>query len=190
MTPTHSLTDLVDFVLRGTPVLLPTDTVPALAIKPSAAEAIWRLKQRPTHKPLILMGADLAQMEGALGIPWLPQWKEEANRVWPGPVTLVIPIEGPLRQELNPNGASLGLRVPACEMTQELLRLSGPLATTSINRSGEPAALTAAEAGILFPELPLLGPIPWPSCSGIPSEVRAWEERGWRVLRPRSSSLA
>lgn len=168
-------------------MLLPTDTVPALAITPRAAQHLWTLKQRPAHKPLILMGADLPQLEQALAIPWLPEWREAAARVWPGPVTLVLPAEGPLVQALNPSGNNLGVRVPACGQTQELLRHSGPLATTSVNRSGEPPALSAAEARELFPELALLGPLPWPASSGIPSEVRAWSPDGWQMLRTSAS---
>jgi L-threonylcarbamoyladenylate synthase len=181
---------LVQHLLRDEPVLFPTDTVPALAIRPSAAERIWTLKQRPAHKPLILMGADQAQLEMALAGPWLPEWREEAQRVWPGAVTLVLPASGPLVEALNPGGESLGLRVPDCTLSQALLRQSGPLASTSVNLSGQPPALTAEEASWLFPDLALLGPLPWPSGSGIPSEVRAWSSGGWSLLRSQPSRMS
>lgn len=179
--------ELVACLQRDEPVLLPTDTVPALAIRPAAAACIWDLKQRPAHKPLILMGADLAQLEPALAGPWMPEWLEEAQRVWPGAVTLVLPMSGPLCELLHPGGESLGLRVPACPMTQNLLRCSGPLATTSVNQSGEAPALNADQASHVFPHLSLLAPLPWPKGSGYPSEVRAWREDGWHVLRPPSA---
>lgn len=185
-----SSAELLQNLSRDQPVLLPTDTVPALAIQPFAAERIWALKQRPAHKPLILMGADLAQLQQSLGVPWLPEWLQEAKRVWPGPVTLVIPVSGPLCSALNPGGESLGLRVPDCAETQFLLQRSGPLATTSVNRSGQMPALTAEEASLLFPDLSLLGPLPWPPGSGIPSEVRAWSEGHWQVLRPKTRSFS
>ena len=54
----RSVEELVACLQRDEPVLLPTDTVPALAIRPHAAARIWELKQRPAHKPLILMGAE------------------------------------------------------------------------------------------------------------------------------------
>ena len=183
MKSSHSSAALLQCLQRDEPVLLPTDTVPALAIQPFAAQHIWALKQRPAHKPLILMGADLPQLQQALAVPWLPEWLQEAERVWPGPVTLVLPVASLLRSALNPGGESLGLRVPACAATQKVLQRSGPLATTSVNRSGQPPALTAEEANLLFPDLPLLGPLPWPPGSGIPSEVRAWSEGDWQVLR-------
>ncbi|MEB3334607.1 MAG: L-threonylcarbamoyladenylate synthase [Cyanobacteriota bacterium] len=179
-----SLQDLLLSLERDQPVVFPTDTVPALAIRPSAAQRIWTLKQRPAHKPLILMGADQAQLQEALGVAWPGDWQQEAQQVWPGAVTLVFPLVGPLRQALNPGGQSLGLRVPACDRARAFLRHAGPLATTSVNRSGEPAALCEADVRRLFPDLPLLGPYPWPAGSGIPSEVRSWSETGWTILRP------
>jgi L-threonylcarbamoyladenylate synthase len=187
--------DLLGRLAAGEAVLFPTDTLPALAARPEAAGLLWRLKQRPAVKPLILMGADLAQLERALGVPWLEAWSEQARRCWPGAFTLVLPITGVLTDQLNPGGGSLGLRVPACAMARALLLQSGPLATTSANRSGQPPATTAAEAARQFPELSLLQPLPWPEGSGQASTVLAWQagETGssptWLVLRAGASEL-
>lgn len=177
-------------LLAAEPALFPTDTLPALAAIPAAAAALWRLKQRPGEKPLILMGADLAQLRAWLAVDWEAPWLERARAGWPGALTLVLPIRGACTEALNPGGASLGLRVPDCPLAQELLRLTGPLATTSANRSGEPAACDAREAAALFPDLPLLAPLPWPAGSGQASTVLAWQggsdlrpSPGWRMLR-------
>ena len=170
----------------GAAALVPTDTLVALAARPDHAGQIWQLKQRPPDKPLILMGADLEQLvQHTPAVSWSQQALELAARHWPGALTLVLPANGPLVEWLNPGGASLGLRVPACPMTQSLLRLSGPLATTSANRSGQPAATTAAEASACFAQqgVPVLGPEPWPLPSGQASTVVAWHDGGWQVLR-------
>lgn len=179
----------------GGAALLPTDTLPALAVHPEQAGRIWTLKQRPPDKPLILMGADLAQLQTLLAIPWQQAWQEAADRHWPGAVTLVLPIRGPFTDLLHPGGTSLGLRVPACEPMRELLRQSGPLATSSANRSGQPSALDAAQAAAQFPELPLLAPLPWPLASGRASSVWRWQGDQvpgdpWQVLRPGAVSPA
>ena len=174
----------------GEAVIFPTDTLPALACSPSVAPLLWRLKCRPPDKPLILMGADLDQLVGLLGVPWRSEWLEQAHRCWPGATTLVLPIAGPLVELLNPGGASLGLRVPAAPLACDLLRHSGPLATTSANPSGASPAIDAAQAAAAFPGLALLAPLPWPPGSGAPSRVLAWREPAdsaldpWQVLRP------
>lgn len=175
-------------LLAGGAALLPTDTLPALAVHPDQAGQIWTRKQRPADKPLILMGADLEQLQALLAIPWQQAWLQAAEQHWPGAVTLVLPIEGPLTERLHPGGVSLGLRVPACAPMRQLLRLSGPLATSSANRSGQPSALDALQAAAQFPELPLLAPLPWPPASGQASSVWSWQgdsqpDAPWRVLR-------
>ena len=53
---------LAKCLAEGQAVLFPTDTLPALASRPETAALLWRLKQRPADKPLILMGADLPQL--------------------------------------------------------------------------------------------------------------------------------
>ncbi|MBM5792885.1 MAG: L-threonylcarbamoyladenylate synthase [Cyanobacteria bacterium K_DeepCast_0m_m1_088] len=178
--------DLAEHLQTGGAALLPTDTLVALAALPQYAGQIWQLKQRPPDKPLILMGADLAQLQQHTpGVQWPAQALKLAARHWPGALTLVLPARGDLVTWLNPGGASLGLRVPACPMAQELLGLSGPLATTSANRSGQPAATTAAAAAASFAaqEVPMLGPQSWPAPSGRASTVLGWEGETWRVLR-------
>ena len=182
----------------GSAALFPTDTVPALAARPEAAAQLWQLKRRPARKPMILMGADAEALFAALDLPIEPQWRAMAERCWPGAVTLVLPARGALARALHGEGSSLGLRIPACPVALELLRRSGPLATTSANRSSEPPCRTAAGAAALFPALPLLAPVPWPQGSGQPSTVLAWtapaEDRpgavagpgsvgGWQILR-------
>ncbi len=175
--------DLAQRLRAGSAALFPTDTLPALAATPPHAGQIWQLKQRPADKPLILMAADLEQLHHALGQPWQPEWLEVADAVWPGAVTLVLPASSPWAEALHPGGGSLGLRIPACDQARSLLRCSGPLATTSANRSGEPAATTAASAAELFPTVPQLAPVPWPAAGGTASTVLRWSHQGWRVLR-------
>jgi len=175
----------------GEVALLPTDTLPALAAQPAHAARIWSLKQRPLEKPLILMGADLEQLVQFLGVAWRKEWLEQALRCWPGPVTFVLPIVGVTTRSLNPTGESLGVRVPACDAIRDVLRLSGPLATTSANCSGEPPALSRREAVGRFPELPALASAAWPEGSGLASAVLAWRAHGdtgsWQTLRAGAS---
>jgi L-threonylcarbamoyladenylate synthase len=128
---------LAERLIDGAVALMPTDTLPALAARPPFASRIWELKQRPLEKPLILMGADLAQLEPVLGMPWRAEWLAMAALGWPGPLTLVLPACGSLVEQLHPGGASLGLRIPASACARELLRCSGVLATTSANPSGD-----------------------------------------------------
>jgi L-threonylcarbamoyladenylate synthase len=142
------------------------------------------LKKRPQDKPLILMGADV----DALLCHVAPAARADASALaqlhWPGALTLVLPAFGSCAETLNPGVATLGLRIPACKPMLDLLRWSGPLATTSANLSGEPASRTETEAAGAFPDLPLLAPVPWPAPSCQASSVIAWRgPQGWHCLR-------
>ncbi len=176
--------ELAERLKAGEAALFPTDTLPALATTPAHASRLWALKRRPSHKPVILMAARAETLWACLELPVLPAWRELAERHWPGALTLVLPAQGGLVQQLNPGGNSLGLRIPACTEALELLACSGPLATTSANRSGEPACTDADTAAATFPTVPQLGPVPWPTPSGQASTVLAWGQNGgWQLLR-------
>ena len=169
---------------QGGAAVIPTDTVPGLAIAPRQADDIWRLKRRPADKPLILMGASVEALLRHAQAPCRDDARRLAERHWPGALTLVVPAHGEVLQALNPGGTCLGLRIPNCELSRELLQRTGPLATSSANPSGDPAATTPEQAALYFPELPQLGPHPWPPLSGQASTVITWISSGrWNVLR-------
>ena len=171
-------------VLGGGAAVIPTDTVVGLAVLPARAASIWTLKRRPAAKPLILMGASPDALLQHVLTVCRDDARALAERYWPGALTLVLPAEGDVQGALNPGGGSLGIRIPACPLTLRLLERTGPLATSSANPSGESAAMTALEASCYFPQLPQLGPLPWPDPSGQASTVITWQGHGqWRVVR-------
>lgn len=184
-----SSSELAARLRQGEAAIFPTDTLPALAAAPQHADQLWRLKQRPLDKPVILMGADAEELFALLGVTIEPAWRHLAARHWPGALTLVLPSQGTLTEQLNPAGNSLGLRIPACKVALELLELSGPLATTSANASGEPPCINPEQASARFPGVAQLAPLPWPEPSGEASTVVRWRSEAtgdtsrWQVLR-------
>jgi len=147
----------VQALAEGQLVALPTETVYGLAASACRADAVERLiraKGRDDQQPfaLAIKSAD----EAMDFVPDLsPLARRLARRCWPGPVTLVVDNEhrdGLTRQlpklvheRVVPNG-TIGLRVPANEMSQDVLRMiSGPLVLSSANRSGSADAVTAEE---------------------------------------------
>ena len=175
---------LAERLMAGAVAVIPTDTVAGLAALPAFAEQIWSLKRRPADKPLILMGAS----ESSLFQHVDPRCREESSTLaklhWPGALTLVLPAFGSIVQQLNPGGDTLGLRIPASPLACKLLRLTGPLATSSANPAGHEPASSLDEAASMFPTLPKLGPAPWPLQSGRASTVVRWLGPGsWQVLR-------
>ena len=187
MRPTPPVLDAVSLAALlqdGQAAVIPTDTVAGLAVRPEYSHQIWLLKQRPADKPLILMGGDVESLLADVEESCLGDARLLAERFWPGPLTLVLPARGRIVDLLNPGGSSLGIRVPACPLTCALMRIVGPLATSSANLSGQLPAGSADEAAVMFPAVPQLGPQPWQKPSGLASTVAQWCGAGsWQVLR-------
>jgi tRNA threonylcarbamoyl adenosine modification protein (Sua5/YciO/YrdC/YwlC family) len=69
-----------------------------------------------------------------------------AEAFWPGGLTLVVEHAPSLAWDLGDAEGTVAVRLPDDDLTRDLLRRTGPLAVSSANRSGRPAATTAAEA--------------------------------------------
>ena len=181
-----------DFALKlrnGSLGLFPTDTLPAICSYPKYSKKIWTIKKRPSSKPLILMGGCLDDLFEFVNPCAIEDGLKLANIYWPGALTIILPTIGNFSENLNCHSNSLGFRVPALKIARDLLMKTGPLATTSANISGEEPVKDALEASIQFPEIPILGPVPWPNSSGMASTVVEWEEGQWNLLRPGSVVL-
>lgn len=180
---------LVAGAKSGKLVSFPTDTVPALASRPDCAELIFAAKQRSQDKPLILMGANSAALWPYItGTPEeLQIWQQVADQYWPGALTLVLPASERVPAVMNPlEPTTIGVRVPNSALARQILEQTGPLATTSANRSGEPALQTMAEIAAHFPEVLTLRLDPAElisSNAGIPSTVAKWSGSSWEILR-------
>lgn len=136
---------------RGGLVAFPTETVYGLggdAASETAAARIFAVKRRPRGHPLIV---HLAPGEG--GPPRLDGWAREIPALakqlvaaaWPGPLTVIL-LRGPRVALATTGGAdTVGLRVPAHPLAQELLRaFGGGVAAPSANRFGHVSPTTAA----------------------------------------------
>ncbi|MGK7926304.1 MAG: L-threonylcarbamoyladenylate synthase [Spirulina sp.] len=182
--------ELIEVAKAGGVVSFPTDTVPALAVRPDRAAAIFTLKGRSLEKPLILMGAGFPDLQPYIqGTPAeMAIWQQIAEEYWPGALTLVLPASAAVPEGMNPRDrTTLGIRVPDLPLAREILTQTGPLATTSANRSGEPPLETMTAIAVAFPEIAVLSgdnlPVDVRVGSGLPSTVAKWTREGWEILR-------
>jgi tRNA threonylcarbamoyl adenosine modification protein (Sua5/YciO/YrdC/YwlC family) len=72
--------------------------------------------------------------------------KDLVEKHWPGALTVICRIQPSLRMDLGETEGTIALRVPDHELTREILRRTGPMAVSSANISGRPAALTCDQA--------------------------------------------
>lgn len=202
--PQVSLSELIAGARSGQALVsFPTDTVPALAVRPDRASLIYQAKQRSQDKPLILMGSTLDEL-----LPYvmgtdeeITRWWQVTDQHWPGALTLVLPTSTKAPPEMNPQQTgTLGIRVPDHSLARYLLAQTGPLATTSANRSGQPPLRTLDDIAEQFPEVLILDEQALKELepevgvmlaetdgllggSGEPSTVARWTGQGWEILR-------
>ena len=142
--------EAVAAIARGEVVAIATDTVWGLACRPDdagAVERVYALKRRPAGLELTLLAASAADVDGL--VRFTPLAERLAARFWPGALSLVLPV-GERRVAVPRSGETLSVRVPGDPGLRALLARTGPLASTSANRHGEPAATSADEVRRAF----------------------------------------
>jgi len=154
-----------EVLARGGIVAYPTEAVYGLGCDPANPQAVERLlalKQRPWHKGLILIAAELEALS-----PWIvPPTDEIRTRVlatWPGPVTWLMPVAAGCPEHVRGRHDTVATRVTAHPVAADLCRRwGGALVSTSANPGGGEPARDAAGVRQLFGEaidLVIEGPV-------------------------------
>lgn len=129
--PSGDVLDELAGVLRGGGVaLLPTDTIYGLHATAGDQQAIGRIKAmkgRGDDKPFVIIASSVEQLRGLGAV--IP---EELSGIWPAPLTAILAA----------GDATIAARIPDLVWLRSLLDRTGPLVSTSANRSGEPAVVS------------------------------------------------
>ena len=170
----ESLQLAAQIINAGGVIVVPTDTVYGVACDPfneDAVAKIYQLKRRPRTKALQIFMSSVSDLE-KLGL-YLPSPLDVlAEKFLPGgysPIarakkdsvatrlaTLCKADENNEQREATQCEATQGVRVPDCPELMKILRVTGPLAASSANRSGNESADSVEEAVAAFgDEIPL-----------------------------------
>ena len=145
---TAGLAAAVTAVLGGELVVLPTDTVYGVgcdAFSPAAVSKLLAAKGRGRDMPPpVLVGT--VRTATALVEDLGMDGQRLVDEFWPGGLTLVCRAAKTLSWDLGDTKGTVAIRMPEEAVALDLLRETGPMAVSSANLSGSPAATTAAEA--------------------------------------------
>jgi len=133
-------------IQQGKLIAFRTDTVYGLAADINNSHAIEKLfiaKGRDFNKAIAVLISDLSQIE-MLTTNFNDQALILANHFWPGALTIIVVKRSNLPRNLSPT-STIGIRMPDHDFARNLLRRTGPLATTSANLSGMTNPLTAQD---------------------------------------------
>ena len=168
----------------GKPIIFQTDTLPAIACMPEYSNIIYKIKKRDKNKALILMGSQVQQVLDYVDNDARDDFQKVAEKFWPGPLTLIIPIRKNKSLNFISSENTLGIRIPDSLTARSLILETGPLATSSANISGLDTSFVAESVSNDLPNVDLLGPVPWEKCSGLGSTIISWVKDGkWRLVR-------
>ncbi|MBK7721466.1 MAG: threonylcarbamoyl-AMP synthase [Austwickia sp.] len=145
---TEGVQAAVDAVRRGELIVLPTDTVYGVgadAFDPVAVQRLLEAKGRGRQQPPPVLVADVRTLD-ALAVEVPEYARALVARYWPGPLTVVVRAQPSLAWDLGDTNGTVALRMPDQELALELLTQTGPLAVSSANRTGAPAAQTVVQA--------------------------------------------
>jgi L-threonylcarbamoyladenylate synthase len=187
----NSLERAAELLRAGRLVAFPTDTVygvGAPAFDANAVTSIYVAKERPPDKAIPVLIADASDLPRiAACVPDCA--RALIARFWPGALTLVLP-KRPDVPEIVSSDETVAVRIPDLDLARALLRLTGPLAATSANRSGQPSPVTTADVmaqlGGRIAAVLDGGPCP----GGVPSTVVDCVASPPRVLREGSVPMS
>jgi len=146
--PEASLAAAEAAISAGECIVIPTDTVYGIGTDAFDAAAVQRLldaKQRGRDMPPPVLAGDAGVLDELADV--VPDGARVlAGAFWPGALTLIVPVRPSLRLDLGETRGTIAVRVPDHDAVRGLLRRTGPLAVSSANTSGLPAATRVAEA--------------------------------------------
>lgn len=146
MPPRFRIAEAARIVRAGGVIAYPTEAVYGLGCLPDDAAAVRRvqaLKRRSARKGMLLVAADLAQIERYVRLPPEPR-RSEVLASWPGPVTWVLEARPGAPRYMGGRSGTIAVRLTAHDATRALCRAArSALVSTSANLSGRPPARTA-----------------------------------------------
>lgn len=159
-------------------IAYPTESVFGLGCDPdcdNAIQKILQLKQRPAHKGLILIAANIEQLQNYADFSMLTERQiTNIKNTWPGPFTWVVPASPSLSKLISGDFDSVAVRVSDHPVVQQLCaQFAKPIISTSANLSGLEACTNAEQVKAMFIDNPLLETTIDAAVSGLdnPSQI-------------------
>lgn len=143
---------VIELLKAGGIGVMPTDTIYGIvgsALNPKTVEEIYTLRKRAPDKPMIILISAVADLK-KFGIKLTQAQVDFLKKIWPNPVSIVLPCRQEKFSYLHRGKKSLAFRIPKNEMLLEILKRTGPLVAPSANFEGSSSAETVDEAKKYF----------------------------------------
>jgi len=144
--------EAVGIILKKCIGVIPTDTIYGIvcsALSKKSVNKVYRLRKRSADKPVIVLIGSKFEVR-KFGIVLDPRTSNILNKLWPGPISVILPCEFKKFSYLHRGKKAIAFRIPAMSALRRFLNKTGPLIAPSANIEGEPPAKTIREARKYF----------------------------------------
>lgn len=139
------LAEIAAILQGGGVAILPTETIygfHASATSEAAIRKIDIVKNRDAGKPFVMLCASIEQAK-KVGIVFTKDNERRLDEIWPAPLTALLPVLSKIAAARNQE--VVAVRISALSWLRRLCEIAGPIASTSVNRSGEEAISSTKE---------------------------------------------
>lgn len=146
---------IIKYIIKGKIGVIPTDTiygVVASAWSKKTVERAYKIMKRNPKKPFVILIGSIADL-ALFNIKLDTATRNILEKVWPGKVSVILPITSAKFQYLHRGTKTLAFRLPKKQSLLKLLKKTGPLISSSANPQGKKPAETIAEARKYFADM-------------------------------------
>ncbi|MDV3198286.1 MAG: L-threonylcarbamoyladenylate synthase [Vigna little leaf phytoplasma] len=175
-------------MLKHKIIIFPTDTVYGIGTTLYDKESllkIFQIKKRDLNKQIAVLCCSLEQTKEIAIFDSKVQ--KVASFFWPGPLTLIVPTTIKYYQKTKEK--KVGIRIPNHPLALKILRIKGPMKTTSVNQSGYPSLNNPHQIFEQYQKLVDYIYVDNQSISKISSTVIDTTSTPWKVIREGSITL-
>jgi len=133
-------------VIGGGVIVYPTETVYGLganALDEQAVLRVFQIKKRPLNMPIFLAVSSFGMLDKVAEVN--TEDRALLEQLLPGPVSVLVRKKDIVPDILTAGSPLVGIRFPDHEMAQKIIDRTGPITSTSANRTGSPSPTSAAE---------------------------------------------
>lgn len=144
--------DIVNLLKKGEIGVIPTDTIYGIvgsALNPQTVEKIYTLRKRAKNKPFIILISSLDDLK-KFGIKLTKEQEVFLKKIWPNPVSVILPCQLKKFIYLHRGKNSLAFRIPKNDKILDLLKEAGPLVAPSANYEGQKPSENIGQAKKYF----------------------------------------
>jgi L-threonylcarbamoyladenylate synthase len=139
MKRSESIREASKTVISGGVIVYPTETVYGIganALDEQAILRVFQIKKRPISMPIFLAVSSLEMLDRVAELE--EDDREILERLMPGPVSVLVRKKSIVPNVLTAGSPLVGIRFPDHEVALRIIEASGPITSSSANRTGSP----------------------------------------------------